>query len=103
MSIRETQKFDFMKYNSFCLLILENWVIYREYCLKVCPSNTYDVEKQYNETYKQKHCLPCSAATCPKSCQLKDDESIEKHNLYLLEGCEELKGNLKIHHPSDLE
>jgi hypothetical protein len=68
----------------------------------MCPNNTYDVDLKFNSTHTRKHCLPCTAETCPKSCQLPNsDYSVNKFNIHLFDGCEELKGNLKIIHTID--
>ena len=79
-----------------------NWVIYREFCLKMCPNGTYDADIAVNSTFSRKYCLPCTPTSCPKSCQIKNDDAIDKTNIHLLKDCQELKGNLKIIHSIDL-
>ena len=50
----------------------------------MCPNGTYDADIAINSTYSRKHCLPCTSATCPITCQIPNDNAIDKTNLHYL-------------------
>ena len=73
--------------------------IYKEYCLKNCPNNTYEEEDlvqnaDTGEKGLRRFCRPCTADKCARSCSIEGELSMGQ--LQGLAGCHVLKGNLII-------
>lgn len=78
-----------------------NWVVYQDLCLKLCPTNTYEIDivDENNRTYVT--CKECTPSSCPKTCSIEDSNYINKTDLKRFEGCEVLKGRFAIIEPDE--